>query len=235
VVDNFSRDDTLAIGRRYANVIEQSGPERSRQRNLGAALAPGTFLLFLDSDMVLQPSSVDECLAEAARGAQAVIIPEVSIGNGYWTACKALERSCYLDDDTVEAPRFISRSLFEKLAGFDEQLTGPEDWDLAVRIRESGARVGRTATPLFHDEGRLTLGQTIGSKYYYGQTMARYIRKHPDAARSQLKLLRPAFFRNRELLMRRPWLTGGMILMKACETVAGGMGVLIGWRHAAAD
>jgi glycosyltransferase involved in cell wall biosynthesis len=231
VVDNFSRDGTPTIGRRLADRFEQAGPERSRQRNLGAGMTSGTYLLFLDSDMVLQPSVVEECLAETGRGAGAVIIPEVSAGEGYWAACKALERSCYVGDDTIEAPRFIKRRVFDELAGFDEELTGEEDWDLAVRIRQSGARVGRTKTPLWHDEGRLTLGETMRAKYYYGRTMRQYMRKQPEAARSQLRLFRPAYFRHLDLLARRPWLTAGMFLMKTSEIAAGGLGVLAGWRQ----
>src|SRR5439155_24891828 len=97
-------------------------------------MASGNFLLLIDSDMVLQPQIVDECLSAVLRGAQAVIVPEVSIGEGYWSACKALERSCYVGDDAIEAPRFVQRQIFADVNGFDEELTGGEDWDLAARI-----------------------------------------------------------------------------------------------------
>jgi glycosyltransferase involved in cell wall biosynthesis len=230
VVDNFSTDDTQMMGKRYSDRFEQAGPERSRQRNIGAAMASNRYLLFLDSDMVLPGGILMECLEECAKGSEAVIIPEISFGLGYWTACKALERSCYPGDDTIESPRFIDRQLFDQVSGFDEQLWGGEDWDLTARLRERGARMSRIKTALLHDEGKLTLLGAMRTKYYYGRSMPIYIRKHPDLARRQLKLLRPAFFKHLDLLARRPWLTVGMFTLKTCEVLSGAFGTAVAWR-----
>lgn len=229
VVDNFSADESATIGARFADIFHQAGPERSRQRNIGAGQATGSHLMFLDSDMMLQPSIVEECLRETEHGAHAAVIPEVSVGDGYWSACKALERSCYLGDETIEAPRYVEHRLFNDLRGFDEALTGEEDWDLGIRIRQSGALITRVETPLFHDEGHLTLRETMRTKYYYGRTMPRYIRKHPREARKQLNIFRQAFFRNRHQLLRKPSLMMGILMMKTCETIAGGVGALPRW------
>lgn len=228
VIDNFSKDATPEIARRFANTFDQIGPERSRQRNRGGELASGTSLLFLDSDMVLPPEIIAECLAEEGRGFPALIIPEVSEGTGYWAAVKALERACYVGDDSIEAARFIQRELFWEVGGFDEDLTGPEDWELTARIRSTGKPIGRTKTPLIHDEGHLRLKETVRSKFYYGRTMPRYLRKHPSTGRSQLTFFRPAFFRNRDLLLRHPLLTTGMFVMKTAEAGAGAMGMVSG-------
>jgi len=228
VVDNFSTDDTPAIARRYTSNLLQAGPERSRQRNLGANMAASTYLLFVDSDMVLAPSTVAECVEQAQAGFRAVIVPEVSEGQGFWAACKALERACYVGDDTIEAARFIETALFTELGGFDEELTGEEDWDLTASIRAKGLPVGRSRTPLIHDEGRLRLGETMRTKFYYGRTMARYLRKHPRTARSQARLFRPAFFRNRRLLRAQPLRTVGMFAMKSGELGAAALGTVFG-------
>jgi len=228
VIDNFSGDATPEIARRYATGFEQAGPERSRQRNRGAGLAGGAWLLFVDSDMVLAPPTVAECVAVAATGVAAVIIPEVSQGLGFWAACKALERACYLGDDTIEAARFIQHRLFDELGGFDEELTGEEDWDLTARIRARGLSIGRSTTPLLHDEGALSLRETMRTKFYYGRTMARYLRKHPRTARTQMRLIRPAFLRNGKLLRAHPMRTTGMFAMKTCEIAAGAVGTVTG-------
>ena len=54
--------------------------------------------------MTLAPSIVDECV-EIVRtgGAECVVIPEVSIGEGFWSDCRAFERSLYSNDDEIEA------------------------------------------------------------------------------------------------------------------------------------
>ena len=228
VIDNFSQDETPAIGRRYASTFRQAGPERSRQRNLGAAATTSRWLLFIDSDMVLPPSILAECLALGAGGCRAGIIPEVSQGQGFWAACKALERACYVGDDAIEAARFIDRALFDDLGGFDEELTGEEDWDLTARIRRRGIPIGRTATPLVHDEGALRLGETMRTKFYYGRTMSRYLRKHRSAARGQMTIFRPAYFRHLDLLAADPVHAGGVIAMKTCEIAAGALGTAAG-------
>jgi arabinofuranan 3-O-arabinosyltransferase len=228
VVDNASDDRTPDIAHRYAHKFVDAGPERSRQRNIGAEVATGSALLFLDSDMCLPPPIVSECAARLARGARAVIVPEVSEGEGFWAACKALERACYGGDDSIEAARYIERGLFQELGGFDENLTGEEDWDLTLRIRQRGVQIARTNTPLIHDEGHLTVADSMRTKFYYGRTMPRYIRKHGKAVRSQLKLFRPAFFRNSRLLGKNPALTAGMLAMKMSEVAAGALGTAVG-------
>jgi glycosyltransferase involved in cell wall biosynthesis len=229
VVDNFSEDCTPDIARRHATHFIQAGPERSRQRNIGARATDAPWLLFLDSDMMLAFNVLEQCLERSSITFPALIVPEVSIGVGYWAACKALERACYVGDESIEAARWFARDLFDELGGFDEELTGEEDWDLTVRLGRQSVMVGRTRQALIHDEGSLTLRQTMRTKHYYGQTWYRYARKHPKAARAQVSVFRPAFLRHAGLLARHPLLSPGMLTMKFCEAAAGGVGALQGW------
>jgi len=55
VVDNQSTDGTAEIARRHADQVVAWGPERSAQRNKGTACAAGDVVVFVDSDMVLEP------------------------------------------------------------------------------------------------------------------------------------------------------------------------------------
>ena len=63
VVDNFSTDGTREIAELHADITVSSGPERSAQRNHGAALSRGNVLVFIDADMVLEPQVATECVA----------------------------------------------------------------------------------------------------------------------------------------------------------------------------
>ena len=226
VVDNFSFDATPDIARRYAHVFEQAGPERSAQRNRGAQLASGAYLLMIDSDMVLGERIVGDCVdAALSEGAAAIVIPERSVGDGFWAACKALERSCYVGDETVEAARFFVKSSFEEHEGYDEEMTGPEDWDLPARMRAGGARISRIDAEIVHLEGALTLRDTMAKKFYYGRQLGPYLSRHPALARRQLFPLRRAFIRQRGRLVRRPLLASGMLFMKTAELTAGALGV----------
>jgi glycosyltransferase involved in cell wall biosynthesis len=221
VVDNHSLDATQAIAERFSDILDRSGPERSAQRNRGAKLASGEYFLFIDSDMRLTPGVITDCLDMAlARRARAVIIPEESIGEGFLARCRALERSCYTGDDSIEAARFFTREAFELAGGFDEGLNAMEDWDLTIRVAE-GSSLPRTSSRLVHDEGRLKLVSILRKKRYYATSARRYWRKHRLAALQQANMVfRPAFARNWKRLARQPHLTIGFLALKGLESAA---------------
>jgi len=226
VADNHSTDATRAIAARLADSTVIAGPERSSQRNRAAAAATGSALLFIDSDMLLTRGVVAECVDAAAAGAEAVVIPEESFGDGFWARCKALERSCYVGDASIEAARFFTREIFERVGGYDEMLVGPEDWDLHERVARTGAPVGRTSALIWHDEGRLRLSHLAAKKFHYGKTFGAYIDKHRPLAKTQLRLIRPAFIRHRRRLAQHPVTAAGMVVMKTSEAAAGAAGLL---------
>jgi hypothetical protein len=221
VVDNGSTDNTLEIARRYAHRVDTAGPERSAQRNFGASVAAGDYLMFVDSDMVLSPDVVAEGLTAMRRTSlPAVIVPEVSVGDGFWSRCRILERSCYDGDDSIEAARIFERSAFTQAGGFDLQLTGAEDWDLSRRVAR-GRSLPRTAASLLHDEGHIRLRSAFQKRRYYAPGYLRYLRKHgSDVASQGNPILRAAYVRNWRALAKHPVLTAGMIGLKAVESAA---------------
>ena len=233
VVDNYSTDGTREVAAAYGARVFMKGPERTAQRNYGAQNALGEYLLFVDADFDLCPLVVEECVARCGgtRG-QALVIPERAVGQGFWARCKALEKECYIGDDTIEAARFFDRASFWGVSGYDECLVMAEDWDLHLRVQASGARIGRVDAVIHHHEGRARLSDTVRKKFYYGRTLHLYLNKHRDMARRQLVLLRPAFARNARRLARDPLHAAGMMFMKACEFGAGGAGYAYGrWRR----
>jgi glycosyltransferase involved in cell wall biosynthesis len=226
VVDRNSTDATRDIAEHYGIRVALSEEGRSEARNAGANLTHGDCILSLDSDMELASDVVSKCVAKVAEGFDAVIIPETSIGEGFWAKCKALEKSCYVGDETIEAARFLKKGVFEKLMGYDPQLEFGEDWDLDQRISEAGYKIGRIDSYIRHNEGRLSLQRAIMRKHHYGRTLERYRNKHPEEARRQLRLIRPAFMRNWRRLKDDPNHALGMLLMKTCELAAGWIGTL---------
>jgi glycosyltransferase involved in cell wall biosynthesis len=228
VVDNDSADDTMRIAREFADSVAQGGPERSAQRNIGIREARGTWLLMLDSDMVLDPGVVAESIATAKRcNATGVVIPEFSFGEGFWGACKILERSFYENDGIVTAARFFDREAVVSAGGYDESLTGPEDWDMSIRVCGSPATVF-AQTRILHDEGRHSLGSLFVRKFYYGRSMPRFIRKHGASALSRLNPFRPALLRNVFRIFKNPLLGCGLVVMKIVESTGGFLGMLDG-------
>ena len=223
VVDNYSKDGTreIAEGCEVRVVLCRAG--RSKAKNVGASYTKGEFLLFVDSDMELTPNVVVECVAKVESGFDAVIIPEFSVGEGFWAMCRALEKACYVGDDLIEASRFFGKRVFEDVGGYDPQLEAGEDWDLNQRIMKRGFRIGRVSMFIKHHEGRLSLRGAVAKKHYYGQTLRLYKIKHPKVSKQQLRMFRYAFLRNRKKLENDPIHALGMLLMKACELAAIGL------------
>jgi len=197
VVDNASSDSTREIAARYADSVTSLGPERSAQRNYGASIARGDHLLFIDSDMVLGEAVVTDGVSMlATTGMPAVIIPERSVGVGFWTRCRILERSCYDGDDLVEAARLYRRQAFVEAGGFDANLTGSEDWDLSRRVAR-GRHLPRTTAIIRHNEGRIRLRTVYEKRRYYAPGHLRYLRKHGRAVMVQGNpVFRRAYIRN---------------------------------------
>ena len=227
VVDNYSTDRTKEIACKYGTVMTK-GPERSSQRNYGAMLGHGEYVLFTDSDTELAPDVVDACV-KAAEGtrANAVIVSQISKGESFWAKCKILEKMCYIGDSMIEAAQFFNRQAFLEEGGFDEAIAGGgEDWDVPLRLLKRGFRIARVRPLIVHNEGNLLLSHTVRKKYYYGKTVPRYVRKHPIVARAQFIPVRMAFIRNWRSLVSDPLHACGLFLMKFCEFVAGALGIV---------
>lgn len=134
--------------------------------------------------------------------------------------CKALEKACYVEDEWMEAARFVKKSVFEKVMGYDENLVFGEDWDLHERIRNSGFRIARINAFIKHNEGSLSLKKSVLKKFQYGKTLALYKTKQPKRSRNQLRPIRMAFIKNWQKLSRDPVHASGMFIMKFCEFAA---------------
>jgi glycosyltransferase involved in cell wall biosynthesis len=233
VVDNASTDGTYEVARELADTAVRGGPERSAQRNTGVRLATADWILWIDADMVLPPTTVSAALATAARtGADAVAVPEVSVGPGFWTACRALERSCYLDDPSLHNPRLVRRELLLSDGEFDPAMAGPEDTDLRLRLRSVGTRTALCSDVLIvHDEGRLTLRSVLAKRVYYGRSLPAFAAKNPGALAGQGAGTVTALVRHRRRLARHPARTGGLLVMRAAEAAAYAVGYHQGRRR----
>lgn len=175
VVDNFSEDNTSDIARSCGALVYSFGNERSAQRNYGAMLAGGDYLMFVDADMRASRMLMDE-LVNNMGIADAFYIPEQIAGKGWWNAIRDFERSFY-DGTCIDALRVIKRSVFEKVKGYDRDLTGPEDWDLDRRILAITQDVAVLHGWLTHVEEGMTMWKALRKKRYYCDGVAKYLEK----------------------------------------------------------
>ena len=242
VVDNNSTDSTKEIVR---SVIARSEatwqsriflfnkvPERITESNFGAKIATGEYFLFIESDIELSPKVIEACVNKILSTVKtvALVIPEKSIGIGFWAKCKALEKSFYVGVDLIEASRFFLKGSYLEVGGYDESLVSGEDWDLSQRIEKLG-KIERIQEYILHNEGHFTLKKALLKKYYYAQNFSKYLSKKRPSEKT-LHQTNPflrfnLFFKNSNKLFNEPFLGLGMLFMKVSEFCFGGVGYVI--------
>ncbi|MEI6125703.1 MAG: glycosyltransferase [Pseudomonadota bacterium] len=208
VVDNRSTDKTKEIAQKYTNKVFDKGPERSAQRNYGMIeIALGKYVMFVDADMILSPCLLESCVSameESLAPPLALHISEVILGTSYWCKVRRFERSFY-EGTAIDGARFFLKEAFVQAGGFDEEVSGPEDWDIDKKIKQAGSICllnnsraslsSLTEWPLFrfiinkgvipdkylavlyHNESEFNLRHYFSKKNYYIKSLKKYISK----------------------------------------------------------
>lgn len=177
VVDNNSTDKTKNIASHYTRFVYTKGPERSAQRNYGARKCRGKYYLYLDADMILSDHVIEECVTklEKQKDTVALYVPEIIMGESFWCKVRRFERAFYTAT-VIDCVRCIRTDVFHKVGGFDESMSGPEDWDLDKKIRNTG-KVDTILSPVFHNESQFTIAKYVSKKGYYATSFNKYITK----------------------------------------------------------
>ena len=236
LVDDCSSDKTIQIAQKIGILLKLNlkiiqltkHRERGTARNIGAKHSNGDYLFFIDSDMKLGNNVISECIRFIGddNDVKALIIPEQSVGEGFWAKCKGLEKKCYLGDNRIEAARFFEKKAFWNVGGWDSRMISGEDWDLTRRIR-SKYKIGRIKSRLYHNEFKLTLWRAVKKKFYYASVSGIYLGKNPLSILGLIFFIfRPAFIRNWKLIASDPIHGAGMFFLKLMELFAGVAGYL---------
>ena len=221
LIDNNSTDKTVELSKPLIDSYYNVGPERSAQRNFGFENAKADFVIYLDADMRLSPTVIEECINSIENGDDVlgVYVPEKVVGEGFWINVRNFERSFY-DATYIDAARFIKKDAFLELGGFDLSLCGPEDWDLDRRLLEKG-KLLLIKAHLNHDEGAFSFSKYFGKKKYYATSFDTYTQKwnNDKIVRKQLGIYYRFFgvFIEKgkwKKLLKHPFLTFGMYFLR---------------------
>lgn len=234
LVDGNSQDATLPLAKKYKATVYQYNPkvpkgffDAPHRRNYGVQKAKGKYVYYLDADMELPKNLVKEAVELCEKTFDALILPEDSFGEGVWASAKNLERRCYWGDDTIEAPRFFKKSVWQKVGGLDESLGGGgDDWDLHQKLIEQGYKVGRTKSIVMHNEGKLQLKKLFKKRFMYGKDSVLYLSKRPKAGAKSYTPFRSAYFKNWKLFVKRPVDSFYFVIMRTTEYFAGASGII---------
>jgi arabinofuranan 3-O-arabinosyltransferase len=178
--------------------------------------------------MILPPTLIEEC-EHRLTDHQALVIPEVSIGKGFWARCKSAERQLYIEgNDLVEAARCFQKEAFLSLGGYNSRLEAGEDWDLHDRARRRGLTIGRVRSRIIHDEGNLTLAAILKKKFFYGKALGEYFRLNPQVGIRQANPINRLLTPSLKSIRSDPVHGVGILLLKSLEFTAVGLGHLKG-------
>jgi len=222
IVDKRSTDDTISIADEFKARIFSLDVERTTAKNFASRKANGTFVLFVDSDMVLEPTVIEQCVkAMQAPDVGGIVIPEKSTGLGFWVKVRDFERSFYYGTK-VESARFFRTNQVIEVGGFDEEVIIYEESTLPQRIERIGLKTAvRVSSFIIHEEDNFKLINWLRKKHYYSQTARIYRQKYKSYSKQQLGVgSRTGIYiqnRNWITLMKHPILGTGLVILKSLE------------------
>ena len=227
VVDRLSTDGTVGIARSFGATVIEGLTNRSVARNIGIQHASSTGILLIDSDMILSRTLIDECRNMLIEH-EALVIPEVSAGRGFWVECKTREREANAGAGFLEAARCFHRNLLISLGGgYNPKFEAGEDWDLHNRVKAMGIGFGRIKAKIIHDEGDSNLIGFLRKKFLYGRNLRHYVRENTIPGTKQFSPLYRILSPTIKVLPFDPAHGAGIFMLKTMELMVGGVGFIL--------
>jgi glycosyltransferase involved in cell wall biosynthesis len=161
VIDDGSTDDTWQVLEGFGSAIRKArqstgGPYKAR--NLGARLARGQWLAFLDADDDWAPEKLAKQLALADDQVGLIYTDRVNFGDLSRVKERQSDSVALWDGDVFErlllgnfitlSSVLVRKSTFDRLGGFSEEHQGVQDWDLWLRYAADGGIVRLCREPL---------------------------------------------------------------------------------------
>ncbi|HLF15935.1 MAG TPA: glycosyltransferase [Candidatus Thermoplasmatota archaeon] len=185
LVDSASTDRTVEVAEGHRNLLPRLQVvvrrcSRGEGRNLGAALASGDLLAFIDGDCVAN-AFWTERLLETWDGEPDRVVAGRTQLTGYWAFTKLhrVELPHRGQDTTWPSCNLAyPRSLFARLGGFDPAFVTAEDIDLNVRAVNAGAHIVHAPEAIVYARARDSIRGFLRQAYWNGYGRKQLTRKH---------------------------------------------------------
>lgn len=156
ITDGGSTDETLAIARKYTDKITIWEEERRQTfgeaKNVGAALASGTFFVFIDADVIIpEPEKFFAEMLGAFEKNKKLVAMTVPLRpyaeNHSWidAFCSAplnwffiISNNLFHSGNSSGEFQMVRAEAFKKIGGFGERLAAGEDNELFRRLATQG-------------------------------------------------------------------------------------------------
>ncbi len=186
IVDNNSTDVTHKVANKYkTKFINCSGaaPRVAVQLNLGANMARGKYLYFIDHDMELSKRFLSTFATKVlnADHVGAWYIPEKIIASNKILSVARNFEADFIKGSPIPAARIIKKDAFFLTKGFDVNLRGgPGDWDMNNQLIKNKIEMAYFDRVVYHHEEKHSIKSYILNKLRYVKGGERYKKKWKD-------------------------------------------------------
>nr|MDO8081661.1 glycosyltransferase [Candidatus Freyarchaeota archaeon] len=158
VVDSHSSDRTPEIAKKYADRLLVAPREGAgAARNVGAKIAKGKILLFLDADTMICKNFMEELLKNSDKklivGGTCSIYPSdgTPFGNAFFKLINLIYRLVYFLGKPHAQTKccFYRKNVFRSIGGFNKNLIITEDQEMAWRAGKKGKMVCLTTAAAY--------------------------------------------------------------------------------------
>lgn len=172
LVDNGSVDDTILIGRKYADIVlSVQGVHVSGVRNFGAKNARGSIYAFIDADCAADFSWIQNAVNLIQEtlcicGSRCRVPADGTWVEGAWVGAIPTERyeAVYINSGNLVVPA----SIFNSLGGFNEKLVTGEDYEFCLRASNHVRIISDPGVGVAHYGYPKTLRQFVLREVWHG-------------------------------------------------------------------
>lgn len=198
VVDGNSTDETVKVALdKGVKVISDNGAGLGAARQLGASVAKNEYVIFVDTDVVVEPATLRQMLDEAIEENYDALQAELrtlSVDPTYWQGAERWRREVQMRKGVamvLGCQITLVRKALLLTVGFDPAFKGAaEDADFCFRARAAGAVVAHSERAVAYHEDRGSLTDFVEQKIWHGRGLARMIarygRRYLSRAREQV-------------------------------------------------
>jgi glycosyltransferase involved in cell wall biosynthesis len=184
LVDAESTDNTVAIAESFSGklplTVIRRACTRGEGRNLGAAVATGDLLAFIDGDCIANAHWLDG-LVKAWEAQPRRVVAGRTILTGFWAFSKLHRVELPHQEQDTSWPGCnlaYPRGLFEGLKGFDARFVTAEDIDLNFRAVEAGAEIVHAPDAIVYAQTRDSITGFLRQAYWNGYGRKQLTVKH---------------------------------------------------------
>jgi glycosyltransferase involved in cell wall biosynthesis len=230
VTDSFSQDATKEISKRFTDkIIDAESLALARKR--GVELAKGKYILFLDSDQIINPDTIEASVRTCEEGYDGVTHFERSKIHKNTFVERLINYDKWIfhseqDDDPIYGtaePRFFKTELLRRIDFLDNP---PITFELAIinlKMNRMGARIKFVNVYIYHYETS-TFGEVARKFFRYGLYYIPALKRFPNLVIHH-SVVRRTYFTLRAL--KHPFLLLGLFVLYAIKALATFYGVLL--------